>query len=136
MELNSSALPQHQNEKNANIKYFISSCENQTHNLSRSQSHACAPAPRMTWNCIIITEISLFCKIQRIKSISSQLARLVQAERDNDSCCFVQPASIDLQDDITSIIYFLKCYIAHKCHVFIQRLGTTKTCIFLNRKDS
>ena len=33
--------------RNENIKYFISSRENRTHNLSRLQSHACAPAPRL-----------------------------------------------------------------------------------------
>ena len=49
-----------QTRRNKNVKYFISSSENQTHNLSRVQSHACASASPFN--------VLLFL-LQRIKKI-------------------------------------------------------------------
>ena len=44
-------------EENENIKYSICSKGNRAHDLSRLQSHACVPAPRLSSNIKIINNI-------------------------------------------------------------------------------
>ena len=54
------------NALNKNIKYFISSSETGTHNLSRLHSHACGARPRLAFNFIISSSFSLYIIIYLI----------------------------------------------------------------------
>ena len=67
-------------QRNRNIKYFISSCEsgNRIHNLSRSQSHSCAPAPLLAYFFYFLRKIlkyldNLLIFRQKIKYMLSTL---------------------------------------------------------------
>ena len=45
-----------------NLKYFISSSSNWTHNLPRLQSHACAPTPRpIKTRCLLNVDCAVTC---------------------------------------------------------------------------
>ena len=66
------SLPERGNE---NIKYFIYSSRNRTHNLWRLQLHACAPAPQLKSHIILINYIKFISSyfIQKTKSKQMKL---------------------------------------------------------------